>query len=106
MSDANALIVYGTCPERHAETLARVLVDAHLAACVNIVPGIRSIFRWKGRVQQDTESLLIIKTTQARYPDLEKAWRDRHPYELPELLAVPVAAGSPDYLSWLETSTL
>ncbi|TAM11891.1 MAG: divalent-cation tolerance protein CutA [Nevskiaceae bacterium] len=106
MTETHALIVYGTCPERHAETLARVLVDARLAACVNIVPGVKSVFRWAGRVQQETESLLVIKTTQARYAELEKAWRDRHPYELPELMAVPVAAGLPDYLSWLETSTL
>lgn len=105
MPDTDALIVYGTCPERHAGTLASVLVDAHLAACVNIVPGVQSVFRWQGRVQRDTESLLIIKTTRARYAELEQAWRDRHPYELPELLAVPVHAGLPAYLDWLGTST-
>lgn len=101
----DALIVYCTCPERDADTLATVLVDAQLVACVNIVPGVKSVFRWQGRVQRDTESLLIIKTTRHRYAELEEALRDRHSYELPELLAVPVQAGLPAYLDWINTST-
>lgn len=101
----DALIVFCTCPERHADTLATVLVDAQLAACVNIVPGVKSVFRWQGRVQRDTESLLVIKTTRRRYAELEEALRDRHPYELPEVLAVSVQAGLPAYLDWMNTST-
>lgn len=101
----NALIVYCTCAERHAETLAAVVVEARLAACVNIVPAVKSVFCWHGRVQQDAESLLIIKTTRARYAELEEALHDRHPYELPELLAVSITAGLPAYLDWIHTAT-
>lgn len=100
-----ALIVYCTCAERHAQTLASVVVEARLAACVNIVPGVKSVFRWQGRVQTDNESLLVIKTTRARYAELEEALQQRHPYELPELLAVPVQAGLPAYLDWMNDAT-
>ncbi|HEU0196206.1 MAG TPA: divalent-cation tolerance protein CutA [Nevskiaceae bacterium] len=99
------MVVYATCPEAQARTLATVLVDAHLAACINIVPGIESVFRWQGRTQHDRETLLLIKTTRARYAELEQAIRERHPYELPEVLAVPVQAGLPAYLDWLKAAT-
>ncbi|MDE2492172.1 MAG: divalent-cation tolerance protein CutA [Elusimicrobia bacterium] len=86
---------------RRAEALARGLVAGRLAACVNVVPGLTSVYRWKGKVVRDPEALLVIKTTAARLPALERWVRKNHPYEVPELLALPVAAGSRPYLAWL-----
>lgn len=105
MAETEALVVLTTCPKSDAQTLASVLVEAHLAACVNILPDVTSVFRWQGRVQRDSETLLLIKTTQARYAGLEQALRERHSYELPEIIAVPVHAGLPAYLDWLRGST-
>lgn len=99
----NKLVILCTCPDRDtAAEIARVLVDEGLAGCVNIVPGMLSIYRWQGRVETDEELLLIIKTTTERYEALEKRLRVAHPYEVPEILALPVARGLPDYLEWLE----
>jgi periplasmic divalent cation tolerance protein len=100
----DALICFCTCPPERAQALAQALVQERLVACVNVVPAITSIYRWREEIQQDAESLLIIKTTQARYPELEAALRAQHSYELPELIAVPVVEGIPAYLSWLTAS--
>ncbi len=105
-----AQLVLSTCPDRDtAERLARMLVERRLAACVNIVPGLLSVYRWQGEVQRDEEHLLLIKTDRARYPALETALRAAHPYELPEIVAVTISNGSTDYLRWitseLETSS-
>lgn len=95
-------LVLTTCPhEEAAHTLATKLLDEKLAACVNIVPGLRSIYRWKGAVEESGESLLLIKTTQSCYPRLEQRIRASHPYKLPEIVAVEIAAGSADYLAWI-----
>ena len=87
-----------------AERIARALVERRLAACVNVVPGLVSIYRWKGNVEKDDERLLVIKTRRERFAALREALMELHPYELPELLALPVEAGSPDYLAWLDES--
>lgn len=87
-----------------AERIARALVERRLAACVNVVPGLVSVFRWKGNVEKDEEWLLLIKTRRERLPALREALAALHPYELPELLALPVEAGSPAYLEWLDES--
>jgi periplasmic divalent cation tolerance protein len=92
-----------TCPEgAPAARLAETLVEERLAACVNRLAGVVSNFRWEGRVQQDTETLLIIKTTRAGLGALTARIRELHPYELPEVLAVPVVGGHGPYLEWLE----
>ncbi|MGE3771859.1 MAG: divalent-cation tolerance protein CutA [Gammaproteobacteria bacterium] len=103
MSDA--LVCYCTCPdEAVARRLAEGLVAAQLAACVNIVPGLTSVYRWQGEIQTGAEVLLLIKTDVAHYPALEEQLKREHPYELPELIAVPLATGSRPYLEWLHRS--
>lgn len=95
-------MVLCTCPEGDfAAQLARTLVAEALAACVNCVPGIVSHYRWQGQPEQDTETLLLIKTTQARLPALSARIRELHPYELPEVVAVPVLGGLAEYLDWI-----
>ena len=84
-----------------AEELARALVDRRLAACVNILGPIRSIYRWKGGVENEQEYLLLVKTTAERCSDLAVAFKELHPYELPELVELDVARGSAAYLSWV-----
>ena len=99
------LIVFCTCPDSaSAEAIARQLVGEHLAACVNVLPAIRSVYRWAGQVECDDEALLWIKTTQAAYSALESTFRQIHPYELPEIIAVESARGLPDYLQWVHDS--
>lgn len=101
------LIAYCTCPDRVvAEDLARELVEHRLAACVGVVPGMRSIYRWKDAIEQADEVQLVIKTTRARFDALQRAILARHPYELPELVAVEAAAGLDRYLDWIGASTL
>jgi periplasmic divalent cation tolerance protein len=84
-----------------AEALARALVEARVAACVNVVPGVHSVYRWQGAVETGSESLLVIKTTAAAWPTLVAVITALHPYELPEIVAVPLAAGLPRYLAWV-----
>lgn len=101
-----ALVVLTNLPDRPAaERLARRLIEAHLAACVNILAPCRSVYRWKDAVQQDEEHPMLIKTTEAQYPALEAAIRAAHPYELPEIIAVPVEHGLPEYLAWVAEET-
>ena len=96
------LLVLTNVPERAvAERLADMLVEKRLAACVNILAPCRSVYRWKGAVQHDEEHPMLMKTTVERYPALEQALRAAHPYELPEIIAVPVEHGLPAYLEWL-----
>lgn len=103
MSDA--LVCLCTCPdEAVAVALGRQLVATRLAACVNLVPGLRSIYRWQGDLEEGTEVLLIIKTTTRTFAALAAAVRAAHPYELPELIAVPITHGSPEYLAWLSSA--
>jgi periplasmic divalent cation tolerance protein len=102
----HALVILCTCPNADsAARLAHGIVQAGLAACVNVQSAIRSIYRWQGKVQDEAEALMIIKTTWVRYPELEAWLRDNHPYELPEVLALPVVAGSEPYLAWLTAET-
>jgi periplasmic divalent cation tolerance protein len=100
-----AMLVLSTLPgpEKAAE-IARALVEERLAACVNLVPAVRSIYRWQGAISDDTETLAIIKTTAARYDELARRLVELHPYEVPEVIAIPVAAGHAAYLAWLGDS--
>jgi periplasmic divalent cation tolerance protein len=99
------MVVLTTCGnDEDAITLSRLLVERRLAACVNAVGKVASTYRWKGEVQQDQETLLIIKTTAPRLAALEQAIREHSKYELPEFIALPVATGAADYLRWVRES--
>lgn len=101
-----SLLVLTNLPDRPAaEALARALVEARLAACVNILAPCRSVYRWQGTLESADEVPLLIKTTEARYPALEAAIRARHPHELPEVIALPITRGLPDYLAWVTAET-
>jgi periplasmic divalent cation tolerance protein len=102
---AKALVVLTTCgSDEDADRLAHLLVERRLAACVNAVSGVTSTYRWRGEVQRDRETLLIVKTTTAQYEALESTLRAESKYELPEVIAVPIDAGSAAYLGWLGES--
>ena len=102
----STLLVLTNLPERAAaERLADLLVEKQLAACVNILAPCRSVYRWKGAIQHDEEHPMLIKTTPERYPALQQALREGHPYELPEIIAVPVEHGLPEYLQWVADET-
>ncbi len=101
-----AVLVLCTCPDESvAIDIARVLIKEGLAACVNRMPGLASIYQWQGRVCEAFEQLLLIKTTPARYEALEMRLKALHPYEIPEIIAIPVVAGSNQYLAWLVAAT-
>lgn len=105
MSD-RILLALCTCPDHTcAEAIANRLVEDGLAACVNILPAISSVYRWQGSLETSQESMLLIKTRSERYPEIERSIRKLHPYELPEVIAVSVAQGLPDYLRWIEQCT-
>lgn len=102
MSLPQALLCFTTLPDAEAAAqLARELVEARLAACVNILPPCRSVYRWQDVVQNEAEVPMVIKTTTERYPALETYIRQKHPYKLPEIVAVQIAHGLPAYLDWL-----
>ena len=97
------LLVVTTCPDREsADVLAHGLVAEGLAACVNILPAARSVYRWKGAVEMADEHILLVKTRADRYADVEAAILARHPYELPEILGVPIEVGLAAYLAWVD----
>ncbi len=99
------ITIFCTCPDEDtAERLARGLVEAKHAACVNILPGARSVYRWKDKVEQAQESLMIIKTTATHFFVIEHWMREHHPYDVPELLSVKAEHVSEDYLAWLRGS--
>jgi periplasmic divalent cation tolerance protein len=103
---ADACLVITNLPDRDsAGKLARALIEKRLAACVNILSPCRSVYRWQGRTEDAEEFPLLIKTTRERYPELEAAIRASHPYELPEIIAVPLAGGLPAYLEWVDSET-
>lgn len=102
----SVLVVLTNLPDRAAaEKLADLLVEQSLAACVNILAPCRSVYRWRGEVHHDEECPMLIKTTAERYPSLEAAILANHPYELPEIIAVPVERGLPEYLGWVAQET-
>lgn len=104
--DDDILLVLTNLPDAAgAEALARRLVEARLAACVNILAPCRSVYRWQDKVESAAEVPLLIKVRRAAYPALENAIRAAHPYELPEIVAVPVSVGLPAYLDWVRTET-
>jgi len=97
-------LVITTCPNMEsAESLAAMLVEERLAACVNILPAGRSVYEWQGKVEREAEHVLLIKSRRDRLPALEARLQEHHPYELPELIAVPIVEGLSSYLSWIDT---
>jgi periplasmic divalent cation tolerance protein len=100
-----AVVVFSTFPNPDkAAEVARALVGEGLAACVNLVPAVRSIYRWKGELQDDSETLAVVKTTSERLDALTARLVALHPYELPEVIALPVAGGHAPYLDWIKDS--
>jgi periplasmic divalent cation tolerance protein len=98
-------IVLSTCADREeAERIAHRLVEQQLAACVNILPGVQSIYRWQGNVESAAEVLMVIKTSAGLVPEVQSTIANLHSYDVPELLVLPVAGGSEAYLGWLKAS--
>jgi len=101
------LLVITNCPDEEvANAISLAVVDARLAACVNILPRIQSVYRWQGNVESAVEIPLLIKSTVAAYPALEMTIQELHPYELPEIIALPISRGLPAYLNWLAEETI
>jgi len=97
-------LILCTCPDADcAENLANALIAEKLAACVNIVPGVRSVYQWQGQIETAQEHLLLIKSRQDRYPAIEAAVKKLHPYEVPEIIALDIERGSQDYLQWINS---
>ncbi|MHB0878395.1 MAG: divalent-cation tolerance protein CutA [Anaerolineae bacterium] len=95
-------LVIVTAPVPIAESLASTLVEERLVACVNIVPGVISIYRWQGRLEREAEALLLMKTDESHLDLLEQRVKELHPYDVPEVIAVPLAEGNGGYLRWLD----
>lgn len=100
------ILVISNFPDREsAEAMARVLVEARAAACVNVLPGVTSVYRWHGRMEHAPETSIFIKTLRRHYDRVERLVRERHPYELPEVVAVHIEHGLPAYLAWVAAET-
>jgi periplasmic divalent cation tolerance protein len=99
-------LVLVTAPESHAHGLARALVEARLAACVNLLPPMDSVFRWENRIEEAREHLLVIKTTRTRLHELRSRVQELHPYDVPEFVELPVAGGIAAYLDWVAAETV
>ena len=103
---SESLVVFVTCgSEEEALKIAHVLVEERLAACVNLMSPIRSIYRWEGKIWDEKEWLLIVKTQTARFEDLEKRVKSLHSYSVPEIIALPITEGASSYLNWLKEMT-
>ena len=104
--DDDAIVVFLTAANgEEATRLADMLVGAHLAACVQILPEMESVYRWQGKIERSSEVLLLVKTTRGKFDELEREVRALHSYETPEIIAVPVVVGSGPYLEWLISAT-
>ena len=101
---ADIVIAYSTVPPQETVRISQALLERHLVACVSIVP-VRSVYWWKGKICDDCEDLLIMKTRSARVEELVAAMRSIHPYEVPEIVVLPVMAGNPSYLDWVRGET-
>jgi len=100
------IVVFVTCgSEEEALKIANALVEAHLAACVNLIAPVRSIYRWEGKIWDEKEWLLIIKTQKQRFEALEKRVRSLHSYSVPEIISLPITEGSSAYLNWIKENT-
>ncbi len=100
------ILVMVTCPAKSAEKIAQAILVKRVAACVNITASVKSIYWWKGRMEGSTEKLLLIKTRRSLFSSLEKVVRSVHPYQVPEIIAVPLVEGFDPYLAWIGKETL
>jgi periplasmic divalent cation tolerance protein len=102
----NHIVTLCTVPDRETgEKIAQALVEEHLAACVNLLLGVASVYRWQGKVEKASECLLLIKTGVSRFDVLKRRIQELHPYDLPEIIALPIIHGSREYLNWITEST-
>ena len=101
----NIVVLITASSENEAAKISRALVEAHLAACVNIIKGIRSIYHWKGKIEDESEVLMMAKTQRHLFPSLSKKVKELHAYTVPEILALPIVEGSAEYLNWLKEVT-
>ncbi len=100
-----AVVVLITTPgEKEALEIARTLVEEKLAACVNVIPKVSSIYRWRGKVEEDSEALMVVKTTPEAFERLQARVKELHSYTVPEIIALPIVEGNPDYLAWVRES--
>ena len=99
-------VVLCTCPADHAERIARTVLEERLVACVNVVSGVKSLYWWKGEIQNDPETLLVIKTPTNQYQKLEQRLLEIHPYSVPEVLSLEVVDGSRSYISWVREAAV
>ena len=105
-NNTKAILVLCTFPETESvKSVAETLVNEKLAACVNVIPGVQSIFRWQDKIDNANENILIIKTKDSLYDELEVRIKELHPYELPEIISVPIDKGLNKYLDWISEST-
>lgn len=88
----------------NAERISNILLDEKLSACINIIPGVKSIYIWQGEKKSDDEVIMLIKTEKKKFPDLVKRIKELHPYELPEIIGIPINYGLPEYLEWVKDS--
>ena len=100
-------VVMCTCPDQaSADAVAHILVDQQLAACVNIIPAVASVYRWQGKIEKNSELLLLIKTKRIALAGIETAIINHHPYELPEIISIPIHSGLTHYLSWIDDTVV
>lgn len=97
----DAVVVLITTPKGEGSRIARALVEKRLAACINVVHGLRSFYWWKGKIEDDEEELLVVKTKRGLLGELESVVKEIHPYTVPEIIALPIVWGSKDYMEWL-----
>ncbi|RLJ69957.1 divalent cation tolerance protein [Hydrogenivirga caldilitoris] len=98
------LVVLITTPTEKGEELANFIVQNKLGACVNVIPEVKSTYWWKGNIERDRESLLVVKTSSRKFNELVDRVKEAHPYTVPEIVALPIFAGNPDYLNWIGES--
>jgi len=104
--NSDVILIYTTTPDtKTGAEIARTLLNERLVACVNVLPDIRSLYRWKGEICDETETALIMKTTSECFKEVEARIRQLHPYELPEIISIPISNGLADYLNWVHTET-
>ena len=102
---SEAIVVFCTCPdEETAVRLAKGLLESRTAACVNVLPGIRSIFRWQGALSEETEVMMVIKSLASCFDELESWLLEHHSYDVPEIVAIPAYRVTADYLAWITSS--